>query len=427
MTTTLEDRHRQISDHISKSIIPLINTMDMSLVAALTTTDRAARTTTALAWRGRTRADAVRFTHAADIAERMGDLFTTASERTRLTVDHLDLIWSRIHRHLVTVPTSLVSDVRTSLDTAVEPAVSDWLDNHPGTGTVNLADLRDRLDLILADIAPGLTNATARAEREAANLTRRGNVLTLTCGDTIMAAGIDNALTDRAKNILTDLRKIRDNNPESTPELPTRAEVKAQVLLDLLGDNPDSLAVTVNLFRTTTDGVHGTGTAYSPDIGWLDVDTADRLESAARTSPNGRIRTLPDSPDDLTVTEAYKFPVLVQIAAEARDGHCRFPGCTVPATRCEKDHIENSPHTDPTSDGATSIDNLENLCPEHHRAKTLGIWKAASPDRGLTIHWTGPLGEKYTTYASGPTAPYIRLRAETQSEEPEPEDPPRQE
>ena len=89
MTTTLEDRHRQISDHISKSIIPLMNTMDMSLVAALTTTDRATRTTTALAWRGRTRADAVRFTHAADIAERMSDLFTTASERRRSPRPHL--------------------------------------------------------------------------------------------------------------------------------------------------------------------------------------------------------------------------------------------------------------------------------------------------------------------------------------------------
>ncbi|WP_291474939.1 HNH endonuclease signature motif containing protein [Corynebacterium sp.] len=427
MTTTLEDRHRQISDHITASIIPLMNTMDMSLVAALTTTDKSARTATALAWRGRTRADAVRFTRAADIAERMNDLFTTASERKRLTVDHLDLIWSRIHRHLSTVPTALVSDMRTSLDNAVEPALADWLDDHPGTGTVNLADLRDHLDLLLTDVAPGLTTATARAERESANLTRRGNVLTLTCGDTTMAAGIDNALTDRAKTVLTDLRRIRDDNPESAPELPTRAEVKAQVLLDLLGDNPDSLAVTVNLFRTTTDGVHGTGTAYSPDIGWIDVDSADRLESAARTSPNGRVRTLPDNPGDLTVTDAYKFPLLVQLAAEARDGHCRFPGCTVPATRCEKDHIENSPHTDPTSNGATSIDNLENLCPEHHRAKTLGIWKAASPDRGLTVHWTGPHGETYTTYASGPTAPYFRQHTETQPEEPEPEDPPHNE
>lgn len=424
MTTILEDRHRQISEHITASIIPLMNTMDMSLVAALTTTDKSTRTATALAWRGRTRADAVRFTHAADIAERMNDLFTTASERMRLTVDHLDLIWSRIHRHLSTVPTTLVSDMRTSLDNAVEPGLGDWLDGHPGTGTVNLADLRDHLDLLLADVAPGLTTATARTERESANLIRRGNVLTLTCGDTIMAAGIDNALTDRAKTLLTDLRRIRDDSPDTTPELPTRAEVKAQVLLDLFGDNPETLAVTVNLFRTTTDGVRGTGTAYSPDIGWIDVETADRLEHAAHLSPNGRIRTLPDNPDDLTVTEAYKFPVLVQLAAEARDGHCRFPGCTVPATRCEKDHIENSPHTDPTSNGATSIDNIENLCPEHHRSKTLGIWKATTPDNGHTIEWTGPLGERYTTYASGPTAPYYPKRPETPPEESETPAPP---
>jgi hypothetical protein len=414
---TLEQRHRQIAEQINDVVIPLVNTAEMSLVAALTTTPATVRTATALAWRGRTRADAVRFTHAADIAERMNDLFTCARDREHLAVDHLDLIWNRIHRQLVTVPTSLVDDVRASLDDAVEPALRTWLSEHPAQGTVNLADLRDQLDALLADTSPGLTTATARAERDSAALTRRGNTLTLTCGDEIMAAGIDNAITDRAKTVLADLRKIRDDNPDTTPELPTRSEVKAQVLLDLLGDNPDTLAVTVNLYRATTDGIHGTGTAYCPDIGWLDVDSADRLEAAARNSPHGTVRTLPADPDDLTVTKAYEFPLLVKIASEARDGHCRFPDCTIPASRCEKDHIENSPHTDPTSGGATSIDNVENLCPEHHRSKTLGLWTCTTPDRGHTIHWTGPHGEQFTTYATGPTAPYRGKRNDR--EEPE--------
>lgn len=100
---------------------------------------------------------------------------------------------------------------------------------------------------------------------------------------------------------------------------------------------------------------------------------------------------------------------------EGRDGHCRFPTCDVPASLCDNDHIENSPHTDPTSNGATNVTNGQKLCRPHHREKTTGNWTCSTPDGGFTIDWISPDGTRYTTYADGPLARH--------PERPEPESP----
>ncbi|ETD30187.1 HNH endonuclease signature motif containing protein [Williamsia sp. D3] len=57
----------------------------------------------------------------------------------------------------------------------------------------------------------------------------------------------------------------------------------------------------------------------------------------------------------------------------ALDGHCRYPGCLVPADRCELDHIVPFNYADPLAGGWTIEANLECLCKEHHDLKTLGI------------------------------------------------------
>lgn len=169
MTTAVQSPHiggAEVARHVRDNIIPLANLGDMLTVVGLLATPVEARIATALAWRGRTRADAVRFGHATDVAERMPELFTLAQESGRLAVDHLDLVWSRINRHMSTVPVSLTEETRTGLDHVVEPAVVSWLsENGEGTCTVNLADLRDLIDAVLLDKAPGLYAETARAER----------------------------------------------------------------------------------------------------------------------------------------------------------------------------------------------------------------------------------------------------------------------
>ncbi|MFF2605203.1 HNH endonuclease signature motif containing protein [Arthrobacter koreensis] len=99
----------------------------------------------------------------------------------------------------------------------------------------------------------------------------------------------------------------------------------------------------------------------------------------------------------LTVGRTRRIPSGLKRWLQARDGTCRFPGCSVSVTHAEIDH------TKPFSRGGpTDHANLEHLCPKHHRFKTLGHWTARQPEPG-TIEWHSPTGR---TYATGPTLEY---------------------
>ncbi len=90
----------------------------------------------------------------------------------------------------------------------------------------------------------------------------------------------------------------------------------------------------------------------------------------------------------------YRPATAVARAVRARDGHCRFPGCTVPAIRTQLDHVVPFPQ------GPTTVDNLACLCVTHHRYKTHTPWSyVLTPDGTCT--WTSPLGR---TYLTEPTA-----------------------
>ncbi len=54
-------------------------------------------------------------------------------------------------------------------------------------------------------------------------------------------------------------------------------------------------------------------------------------------------------------------PPALRRALEARDRHCRFPGCQ--ARRCDSHHVEHW-----ADGGATKLSNLVRLCRRHHRA-----------------------------------------------------------
>lgn len=96
---------------------------------------------------------------------------------------------------------------------------------------------------------------------------------------------------------------------------------------------------------------------------------------------------------------------------EGRDGTCRFPSCTVPATRCEKDHIRRWNHADPAAGGPTDTANMHCLCHRHHELKTMGLWDVTAAADGTEV-WssiddghvvvtvpTGPLADRRVTYA----------------------------
>ena len=77
-------------------------------------------------------------------------------------------------------------------------------------------------------------------------------------------------------------------------------------------------------------------------------------------------------------------------ALRARDQHCRFPCCRIPALKCEIDHTVDWAHG-----GGTTYSNLAHLCPRHHRVKHHTPWRVTQHTGGV-MEWVSPGGRTYT-------------------------------
>jgi len=114
----------------------------------------------------------------------------------------------------------------------------------------------------------------------------------------------------------------------------------------------------------------------------------------------------PTTGEILNVGRTRRIPAGLKRWLQARDGTCRFPGCSVNVTHAEIDHTTPFSHGWPTEHA-----NLEHLCPKHHRFKTLGHWKARQPEAG-TIEWNSPTGRTYTTNPALAFMPSPRLTSQ---------------
>jgi hypothetical protein len=98
-----------------------------------------------------------------------------------------------------------------------------------------------------------------------------------------------------------------------------------------------------------------------------------------------------------TYTPEYEPTAQLRRHLIARDTHCRWPGCTRPARRCDIDHVV--PYS---RGGATCECNTENLCAHHHRVKhETGFTVAFStnPEHPPgTLIFTSPTGRQRITY-----------------------------
>jgi hypothetical protein len=95
-------------------------------------------------------------------------------------------------------------------------------------------------------------------------------------------------------------------------------------------------------------------------------------------------------PDDALATEAYTPGERLKRLIRARDGRCRFPGCTVPARSCDIDHVQAWPR------GPTAAANLMCLCRRHHRVKQRMRWRVFI-GVDATVTWTDPAGAVHIT------------------------------
>ena len=74
----------------------------------------------------------------------------------------------------------------------------------------------------------------------------------------------------------------------------------------------------------------------------------------------------------------------------ARDGRCRFPGCSAAARWCDLDHVR------PWPTGPTAAGNLILLCRRHHRIKQSPGWRLALRPDGSVV-WVDPLRRRQVT------------------------------
>ncbi|MEJ1155885.1 HNH endonuclease [Microbacterium marmarense] len=119
----------------------------------------------------------------------------------------------------------------------------------------------------------------------------------------------------------------------------------------------------------------------------VDPDTARRLAGATR-SPWERVLTHPVTGMVLHV-DTYQRTAAIDRFLRARDQHCRFPGCRMPAVRCEVDHT-----LDHALGGKTHVKNLAHLCQRHHSMKQFTAWRVRQLGDGV-LEWTSPLGRSY--------------------------------
>ena len=84
----------------------------------------------------------------------------------------------------------------------------------------------------------------------------------------------------------------------------------------------------------------------------------------------------------------YRPPAALADHVRARDRQCVFPGCVVPAARCDLDHRV------PYPGGETSVENLAALCRHHHRLKHQAGWRLRRRADGAHV-WTSPQEREY--------------------------------
>ncbi|MET4099786.1 hypothetical protein ABIB37_002023 [Agrococcus sp. UYP10] len=198
-----------------------------------------------------------------------------------------------------------------------------------------------------------------------------------------------------AFNRLTDAARRK---PKDDPR--TFDQFRADAFLELLlsGVSPEDLHEVSAITATVTVTVPATellGDPDDPDVpqlrfpalldGRILVDSATIRSLAAETVTWERLFLHPVTGMPVTV-DTYTPNRAQRRALRARDGHCRWPGCSNPVHRADLDHTQ-----DWAKGGTTTIGNLAHLCRRHHVMKHSTRWTVRQLPGGV-LEWTSPLG-----------------------------------
>jgi hypothetical protein len=224
-----------------------------------------------------------------------------------------------------------------------------------------------------------------------------GQVLAIT--PLVLARGIGDRLTRQAKAVMD---AAGAGAHDAATDDRTLDQVRADVFTDLLltgapaidplsDEMPGGLGairatVQVTVPVTTLTGV----TAFGAELdGRAPVDPETARCLAGSVPGWDRVLVHPVTGLVLTV-DRYTPSAEQKRYLRARDRHCRFPGCRMPARRCDIDHTH-----DAAKGGATAVCNLACFCKRHHTLKHATDWAVRQLPGGI-LEWTSPTGRCYT-------------------------------
>lgn len=175
--------------------------------------------------------------------------------------------------------------------------------------------------------------------------------------DEFLLGGMTKARMELLTNSVT-LKRIRAHVAATAREHGTSLHDTAVKLLT--GEIVPSTNVTLHAY-TPKDRAAG-DPVFIPGCGWTNPEDTDAFEEWLENVDPAIVDL--DAAGQQEV-QGYKPTEAMRHAVIARDGTCIYPGCAVPAERCQLDH--RIPYED---GGATTADNLYSLCQHHHNVKT---------------------------------------------------------
>ncbi|KUI28376.1 hypothetical protein AU196_17520 [Mycobacterium sp. IS-1742] len=186
----------------------------------------------------------------------------------------------------------------------------------------------------------------------------------------------DPAAVEAAQNLIAAEDRDQKDKPAQSAQCGSQAELPAEAD----ESEPEPATEASNRRLCAQDS----GVAVLPGGKVLPVVA---LAEAIRTGAAIKQLWLPGPEPEPHYRPSAKLAAFVR----ARDLFCRFPGCDVPAERCDIDHVVPWPY------GPTHASNLNCKCRTHHLAKTFWDgWRDEQFPDG-TVLWTSPAGQRYTT------------------------------
>jgi len=211
----------------------------------------------------------------------------------------------------------------------------------------------DRRYLYLSQTLDGLFYLNARFDAEAG---------------AVLRTALDSVMRPPAPN---DERCGRQRQADAMVEL-ARRQLDGGQLPEVGGQKPH-LMVTVDMATLTK--APGSRAA---ELEWaqpIPAETARRLACDCTITP---VLHRAESHQVEAGRSSRKIPAAMRRALIARDKHCRFPGCDVPAAWTDGHHIKHWP-----DGGATALWNLLLFCRRHHRFFHEGGWTLQQAEGGV--------------------------------------------